>query len=965
MPIMLDAVLSTPSAAAAKLHTPKFFDAKLIGAGKKIGLINENRNPIHIPMGTLEDPNVFHNRKYSYANGKANVTVIPLSILPFNVQERLEKIPMPDISKLTPVGQLSMSYSARQYSAYIHMDVDSIYLEETVDKVNGNSKVLKAGYRLVIYALSGGCTYDCQVWSASTSSYNWQNAADALLSNLQRRPNGQNYAAVCFTTTPLDRLNEFIAMAGKSPMHGFDGNAAVDYITNYSLYDGICEQAAAWNTTCDQTLDWYFGICANPRSVTSMNNLASTLRRMEDYSVPLDLYRNIYADLKRQCLPDDVTTLCKQNLNLLLSDTLCSLEANKPLLTSVPAPANYTPAINYSQEQLDAITSKEPLTLVQSGAGTGKSTVILGRINYMLQAGIKPEDITVLSFTNAAANHISDLCPKVHSMTIARMIHTIYMANFTKHELSSIETIVNALDIYFTNDPVVDKFKYKLIDVVKNAGNAFTLLNNFVEKNYDKVIDILDTIRQTSLELEIIICYQKIDTFTEPPEVQSKYLIIDEVQDNSLFEFVYTIKYVDKHKESLYIVGDCSQTLYEFRASNPKALNMLEGSGVFKTYQLQVNYRSNQEILDFANVALRNIEANQYAHIQLQANSLNKVTAQTFQDKVQFVYKQVDKLQDFTENLGPIFATDVRPYMNDCMARGEKIALLAFTRRVITRIQEVLAKMYPNKNIVSLVPEKGYNSTIFSEFIKRFWDEVKFAPTSSIVQVISRAIIDKLDMLVYNKNRMLTNTQRLLANWESEQKPAIDNWQRLYTSGAMTLDAFLGNVKNAMLQYEIRNNSIRQALLSAKNEEQKKAENMANADIILSTIHSAKGLEFPNVVVIYRNENTMPEDKKRMYYVALTRAMNSELVLAYDTTVKPRIQTDYEEIVDTLSGRANGPVIAIDDDSETEDNAANADIFRAKAHLKKAGLAAVGRLGDLDKEKPDEKPDGDEPSETD
>ena len=65
----------------------------------------------------------------------------------------------------------------------------------------------------------------------------------------------------------------------------------------------------------------------------------------------------------------------------------------------------------------------------------------------------------------------------------------------------------------------------------------------------------LDIIGQTSLELEIIICYQKIDTLAEPPEVKSKYLIIDEVQDNSIFEFIYTLKYVDKNKESLFIVG--------------------------------------------------------------------------------------------------------------------------------------------------------------------------------------------------------------------------------------------------------------------------------------------------------------------------------------------------------------------------------------------------------------------------
>jgi DNA helicase-2/ATP-dependent DNA helicase PcrA len=77
-----------------------------------------------------------------------------------------------------------------------------------------------------------------------------------------------------------------------------------------------------------------------------------------------------------------------------------------------------------------------------------------------------------------------------------------------------------------------------------------------------------------------------------------------------------------------------------------------------------------------------------------------------------------------------------------------------------------------------------------------------------------------------------------------------------------------------------------------------------SANLILSTIHSAKGLEFENTVVIYKAENSMDEEKKRMYYVALTRAMKSEYVLAYDTVANAKIEADYRTIVDTLTKRA-------------------------------------------------------------
>src|SRR5699024_4248166 len=229
------------------------------------------------------------------------------------------------------------------------------------------------------------------------------------------------------------------------------------------------------------------------------------------------------------------------------------------------------------------------------------STVILERIKFLQSCGVPAEDITVLSFTNAAADNITEKNPDVGSMTIARMLIDIYAMNHPTHKVSAIDTIINSIDIFYPNSQFAAQFRDRLLKVDKgNVVGAFTSLNTFVENHYDEVIDLLDHIQQTSLELQIIICYKKIDTMAEPPHVQSKYLIIDEVQDNSIFEFIYLLKYITKHEQSMFIVGDASQTLYEFRSANPRALNTLEGSGVFATYQLTTNYRSNQEILDSA-----------------------------------------------------------------------------------------------------------------------------------------------------------------------------------------------------------------------------------------------------------------------------------------------------------------------------------------------------------------------------
>lgn len=543
---------------------------------------------------------------------------------------------------------------------------------------------------------------------------------------------------------------------------------------------------------------------------------------------------------------------------------------------------------------------------------THNSTLILGRIDYLIHSGVDAADITVLSFTNAAADHIKDKNPNVHSMTIASMIHEIYTANFQNHELSTVETIMNALDIYYPKQlgvsrGVVDEFQRKLKAIAKNEPNNYTEMNNFVEDNYDDVIGILDTIGQTSLELEIIVCYQKIDTFVEPPTVQSKFLIIDEVQDNSIFEFVYTLRYISKHMESLFIVGDCSQTLYEFRASNPRALNILESSGTFATFQLTVNYRSNQEILDFANVLLGNIEANQYAQIQLQANSLAQVTEQSFLDHVWFNYHQLNKISDFRQELPGIFSMEVRDYIDKCLARGEQIAVLAYTRFDVNIIKQILEDLYPNNSVVSLVPQKAHRETILSEFIKKFWNEVKFAPYKNIPGIIQQAVVSRLQFLVFDEKKSLPGVQLMLDDWRTKNEPVIRGWINQATNGQMSEATMLDLIKDNLLKYEIKRNGMKQSLTSQRNQMAKANGAVSNADFAVSTIHSAKGLEFDNVIVIYKNESQMPEDSKRMYYVALTRAMKSEYVLAYDTVVRPQIQADYITVLERLHAVAPAP----------------------------------------------------------
>lgn len=352
---------------------------------------------------------------------------------------------------------------------------------------------------------------------------------------------------------------------------------------------------------------------------------------------------------------------------------------------------------------------------------------------------------------------------------------------------------------------------------------------------------------------------------------------------------------------------DCSQTLYEFRASNPRALNILEASQVFQAYQLTTNYRSNQEILDFANVALEQIEANQYAQIRLHANSLVPVTEQSFMDKVQLNYNHARTVAEMEQNIPAIFASDLKPYLDACLARGEQVAFLAHKRVHVGIFRDVLAQQYPSASCVNLMPDKPYPSTVMSQFIRNRWKNITFAPYTAIPAIIYQEIMSHIGEFTRNPKKAGPAIQRTLQEWIQENGPAMDYWIKRAINGLMTEQELLDNIKDCMLKFEISKNAVRQTMVSNRNREAKLAGAAANANFLLSTIHSAKGLEFQNVVLLYLASNDMDEADKRMYYVAMTRAMNSEYILAFGNTMSSRIQTEYLDVLQRLHAIAPSP----------------------------------------------------------
>ena len=964
MPIILDDSVLTEQASDGKLGidatdasiatlgdkvelTPRYFSKELNGNGRTAkGRISSSLTPANPDLSFTPDLDTIV-RKHTIKNDKITIHNIPLSPVLARAECRIARSfhdtgrttnVDPDIPgagsiirQLDPVsveGAYLMIHPQDNADGVgtwltISPHVAVIRSEESVD-VDGkksNDHTTHIAYRVAIIH-AGADHYDLDVDTGEVTL-----TATKAVTYLDYPHAAITTARAGHVSAELDYTYD-VTTAVLSKYPHTDEDELKSWLEAYDLYDHICRMATVVSSddaVADviEILDAYLEALPAPNPAYDQSDahvigaLALQMNFLESYNLSLEGYRRIYTVLNKYSAahPHLIKQLVAQNMQLALNDNLHTLSGiTDQLPVAVENPANpYPMPPHYSGQQQAAITAAEPLTIIASGAGTGKSTVILERIRYIEHCGHHPATTTVLSFTNAAADNITEKNPGVRSRTFAAQLNEIYAYNFPDHQLSNLDTIVNSIDIYYVDElrrqePVVTSFRRLLRDVAKpnsESRPALTKLNNFVEHHLQDCLNILNRVKQVSLELQNIICYQLIDQLAEP-FTPPQFVIVDEVQDTSIFEFVYILRYITKHRANLYIVGDASQTLYEFRAANPKALNSLEASGIFGVHRLTTNYRSNQEILDFANIHLQNIDANQYAKIQLNANNLRQVTSTSLQEKIQVKHFTVNNVRSLADELpGAIMAGDTASYIDGCLARNEKVAFLTGTRREAMRIEETVKQMYPDKTVLSLVSERMYNNSLFSKYVNQYWGEVTAVAPADAPFVFTTQVAAHLSKLEPTSSpkqaaAKAASAQRTLSQWWLDNNNVVTGLIQAYNNNALSRDDFFINLRDNILDYEIRINNTKQTLVSERNR-QRKEEAGGNADMFVSTIHGVKGLEFDNVVLVHKPVDDENEADKRLYYVALTRAKNTEFIIAVGKRTLPRLITDYETLVKKLS----------------------------------------------------------------
>lgn len=923
MPILLDDLDKSIISAEPAIN-PKFFSSELTGSGKSTGLLCStllptlNTDKITIPAETGVST------KHTSTSGDVTYFHIPLdprlnsTYKPLISHQAISVPTLPDELSLKLELDDANGQPAAGAEAVFTCHPTAIIVRKEKTNGGGNTREVLIHYRMQLVL------------------------NDAVMTG---------FTSVGFTSDPLNEATDFVTdRLVYRQLSLRDDQQIINWLsTDYLIYSQIQHLAEVWASdkiaaatiqVIDDTVVTRKAAPASDVRAAAMNRLCQQLRYLENYQISLEAYKLIHARLVADFDPDDMVNFAKQNLNLLMLDTLTALHDIKPQLQTPAVPANpITLPTHYSVQQRNAITTHDPLTLVQAGAGTGKSTVILERIEYLKACGVDPADINVLSFTTTAAENIKNRNPDIGSMTIAKMVVDIYQENYPAQQVSDVDPMINSLEIYYPNSALAATLQDHLKQVKKNAPGAMTAMNTFIEYNFDGVIEILNTIRQVTLEMQIIIAYQRIDVMKEPAHISSRFLIIDEVQDNSIFEFIYTLRYIAKHKESLFIVGDASQTLYEFRSANPLALNTLESTGVFATHQLTTNYRSNQEVLDFANLTLQNLNTNRIANIRLQANSLQASTAASFSKAITMDYRHAPKISKFVpEELGSIVTNTIAPgWVAERINRGERVCFLAFSRREVMIMKDALEKAFPNETVASLVSDKIYTVDIFSRYIRYFWNEVVQVPPHNAAFALTQGIDRNMDKLTVGTPSAQTRKAIMdnVVQWWISNQAAVNIMVSRAQSGQISTKEFFNQLRANLLDFEVHKNQDKFNLVKSRNAQRRDDQLASNTKLMVSTIHGAKGLEFDHTVVLYKEDPNMPEDKRRMYYVAFTRAMSSSYILAFGLKEpdKSQILAQHEKVIEALEARdtqtsaqldPDAPVVADDEDIVAGNAAPNA-----------------------------------------
>ncbi len=570
-----------------------------------------------------------------------------------------------------------------------------------------------------------------------------------------------------------------------------------------------------------------------------------------------------------------------------------------------------------NERQKEAVLATEGPVLVLAGAGSGKTTVLVNRIAYMIsEKHIRPWNILAITFTNKAAREMKDRIERLlgdtakdmwigtfHSVCVRILLSCIdllvYSRDFVIYDTADTKTVMKEclreLDIDEKSFPVRN-----VLSIISNAKNdlmdAATFENVYKSDYRMSIIAKIYYRYQTKLRKNNAVDFDDIilntvKILSENPDVLSKYqdkfryILVDEYQDTNNSQYLL-INLLAQANRNLCVVGDDDQSIYKFRGANiGNILNFEDDYSDVQKITLDQNYRSTQNILDAANSVISNNKGRMGKSLWTSNGDGNRVyvyTGTNEYDEARYIARQIKKHFDEQGSFSDcaiLYRTNAQSRVIEEMLMRESVpykvlsGLRFYDRKEIKDIIAYLRVVYnpnddvslariinePKRKIGNATLEKARN--IAREKETSLYDVISHADDyhefkTAIKKLLSFSEI--IQSLIKLKDTVTIEelTGRILN--DTGYMPALVMED---TTESKTRIENLGEFISVITEFEKNEetgNTLGEFLenISLVSDIDGYDENEDSA--VLMTIHSAKGLEFPIVFLSGLEEGLFP-----------------------------------------------------------------------------------------------------------
>ncbi len=620
-----------------------------------------------------------------------------------------------------------------------------------------------------------------------------------------------------------------------------------------------------------------------------------------------------------------------------------------------------------NREQKEAVLQTEGPVLLLAGAGSGKTRVLTHRIAYLIdQIGVNPWNILAITFTNKAAGEMRERVDGLvgfgsdqiwvstfHSACVRilrRHINRIgYEKGFTIYDADDQKTVMKSVLKRLDLDPKVHKER-TMLGAISSAKNELITAERFERKavgDYNLQIqakvyrEYQETLRvSNALDFDDII-QKTVELFHSCPEVldsyqeRFQYIMVDEYQDTNTAQFELVRLLADKYR-NLCVVGDDDQSIYKFRGANIR--NILDFEKYFPEavlIRLEQNYRSTSYILDAANAVIRNNKGRKEKTLWTGRKGGEKVRFKQFDaayEEAEFIAADISRRvrQEGAayRDCAVLFRTNAQarlleermilegvPYNvvggTNFYSRMEIKDILAYLKTIETGRDEVAVRRILN------VPRRGIgNATLekLEDYAQMrgigFYEALEHADE---IMSLGKGV-SKLQAFVRLIREFRSKAQEItIAELIKEIVEKVQYTEYLRDYDDESAEDRSANVDELITKAASYTEAHEEPSLTEFLEEVALVADIDNVEgddnrVLLMTLHSAKGLEFPNVYLAGLEEGLFPsymsansedpddlEEERRLAYVGITRAMD-ELTLTCARTRMIRGETQYNPV---------------------------------------------------------------------